>query len=167
MPAASDSVLTSGHILSYLTDMRDGQAVSFTTPSVNVGTPGFRAGRTLVLDVFIPAMTTRNPATPGVGVYTRPYMTLVLQEASGNPATEANWRDLLWLKQIRPHVPATSTGAGGGGLSTALFSNRFRVGFQTDKSQVRLSGSVIGSFPDFSGFYAAIVPAIRRSHELD
>jgi hypothetical protein len=168
MPASSESILTSGHILSYLTDMRDGVGASFTTPSVNIGGQGFRANRPLVLDVFIPAMTTRNPATPGVGVYTRPYMSLVIQENGGNPATEAGWRDVTWVKQIRPHVPAGSTGSGAaGGLSTAVFSNRFRIGFQSDKSNIRLSGSVLGSFADFSQFYAAIVPAIGRQHELD
>lgn len=166
MPASSESVLTSGHILSYLTDMRDGVALSFTTPSVNVGAVGFRANRALVLDLFIPAMTTRNPGS-GVGIYSGAFMTVVIQHADGNPATESNWRDLVWLKRIRPHVPAGSTGAGGNTLSTAIFSNRFRVGFETDKSQIRLSGTVLGSFADFSGFYAAVVPAIRRSHELD
>lgn len=166
MPAASESILTSGHFLSSLTDMRDGAGVLFTTPSINVGTMGFRANRTLVLDLFIPAFTNRSPGS-GVGIYTRPFMTVAIQHADGNPATEANWQTIVWSKTIRPHVPAGSTGTGGGGLSTAIFSNRYRIGFQTDKSQVRLSGTYLGSFPDFSQFYAAIVPAIARQHELD
>lgn len=166
MPAASESVLTSGHFLSNLSDMRDGVAQRFTTPSINIGGPGYRASRALILDVFVPAMTTRSPGS-GVGVYTRPYLTIGLQDANGDPTVEANWRDLGWIKLIRPHVPPTSTGAGGTSLSSAIFSNRFRFGFQTDRSQVRLTGQFLGSFPDFSQFFAAVVPAILRGHELD
>lgn len=166
MPAASESVLTAGHFLSNLTDMRDGVAQRFTTPSVNIGGVGYRASRALVLDVFIPAYTNRSPGS-GVGAYTRPFLTIGLQDAQGDPTTEANWRDLGWLKLIRPHVPAQSTGAGGTSLSSAIFSNRYRFGFQTDRSQVRLTGQYLGSFPDFSQFFAAIVPAILRGTEMD
>ncbi len=167
MPASSESVLTSGHILSNMSTMVDGVALSFTTPSIGIGALGFKmGGRPLVLDVFIPAFTTRNPATPGVGAYSRPYMTVVVQVARGNPATEANWRDFVILPQIRPLVPSGSTGAGT--AANPVLSNRYRVAFQVgSESNIRLSGQYLGSFPDFSQFYVAIVPGILKSAELD
>lgn len=165
MVAASESILSQDVVWSYLTDMRDGVPTNFTTPSINVGKTGFQKGEeALVFDIFFPAVTNRNPGS-GVGAYTRPYITGIFQHARGNPATEANWRDVGVMKLMRPHVPVGSTGAGS--ASNPIFSNRYRFALQTDRSQVRFSAQVLGSWPDLSMVYVAAVSGIRRSSEMD
>lgn len=167
MPADTNLILTSGHLLRNLTGMMDGVPIRFTTPSVNVGSGGTPDGQTLAVRVFIPAFTNVSNAVGAgaVGAFTRPYMTVVLQEADGNPATEANWKDLLSFGMIRPHVPTGSTGAGT--PSNPVYSNVYVRRFHTIRSQVRLSGMYIGSNPDFSFFHAAVYVGERRYRELD
>lgn len=161
MPADSNLILTRNVFLSNLTDMRDGVPLNFTTPSVNIGQVAVDGN--LVARIFIPAFTNRNPGS-GVGAYTRPTMSAVVQVAEGSPAVAGNWKDLMWFKQIRPQV---FSGDGSGTPSNMLFSREYIVRFNTDKSNVRISGQYIGSFPDFSAVQMDIHAGIRRPRELD
>ena len=164
MVAASESVLSQGHVWSIHTDMRDGVPTNFTTPSINVGKKGFQKGEeALVFEVFMPAVT--NGMATGVGAYTRPYVTGVFQHAYGNPATEANWRDVGIMKAMRPWVASGSTGVGT--ANNPVFSNRYRFALQTDRSQVRFSMQLLGSFPSLSMVYVAAVSGARRTGEMD
>lgn len=158
MPADNNLIFTSGVFLSNLTDMRDGAPLNFTTPRVNIGGVGMALSPEMTVRFFIPAFTNRSPGS-GVGAYTRPIMTAVVQGAGGNPATEANWVDVASLysqrgstRAIRPHVAISSTGAGG--PTNPIFSNVAVARFVAPFTNIRISGQFIGSFPDFSAVFA-------------
>jgi len=166
MVAASESILSQGHVWSYYTDMRDGVLTTFTTPSINVGRKGFQKGEeALVFEVFFPAVTNVNPITPGVGAYSAPNLTGIFQVNGGNPATEANWRDVGIMKRMYPFVPSGSTGAGT--AANPVFSNRYRFALQTDRSQVRFKLEALGSYLNLSMVYVAAVSGARRTSEMD
>lgn len=159
MPAQADLIFTQGHVFSFTgTDMRDGLGAIWTTPSVNLQGPGGGVGGSLVAKIVIPAVTNYNPATPGVGAYSAPYLSAVLQVNGGNPATEANWRNLTWFRLLRPHVPA---GTGAGTPSNPIYSSIAIVRFNCLESNVRLSGTVLGSYVNLSNLYAAVFKGDR------
>ena len=159
MPADANLIFTSGVFLSNLSDMRDGAPQRFTTPAVNIGSVGLALSPPMVARLFIPAFTNRSPGS-GVGVYTRPIMTAVVQGAGGNPATEANWVDVASLysqrgstRAIRPHVALSSDGSGG--TTNPIFSNVAVARFAgSPYTNYRISGQYLGSFPDFSAVFA-------------
>lgn len=166
MVTASEAILSQNHVWSFASDMRDGLPVNYTTPSINVGSLGFQKGEeALVFDLFFPAATNVNAGTPGVGVYSGAVLTGIFQHARGNPATEANWRDVGVMKRMRVHVPSGSTGAGT--IANPVFSNRYRFALQTDRSQVRFSLQALGSFHDLSMVRVAAVSGLRRQSEMD
>lgn len=165
MPADNNLIFTSGVFLSNLSTMIDGVPANFTTPRVVVGqNAGLPLSPNMVARLFIPAFTNRSPGS-GVGAFTRPIMTAVVQGNAGDPATAGGWVDVASLysqkgsRAIRPHVALSSTGAGG--PRNPIFSNvavaRFAGGEYTN---YRISGQYLGSFPDFS----AVVADLRLGH---
>ena len=164
MPADTNLIFSSGHIWSYLTDMRDGATVNFTTPALTLGTCGIPPGSLMVARLFIPAYTTRSPGA-GVG-FSRPFITAVVQGAEGAPATEANWQDVAYLRSIHPnncirvHVPTGSTGEGT--PANPIYSNVAIARFQGAYTNYRLSVQVIASWPDLS----AVTATLRVGHAL-
>ena len=159
MPADANLIFTQGVFLSNLSDMRDGAIVNFTTPRVNIGAVGMALSPPMTARLFIPAFTNRSPGS-GVGAFTRPTMTAVVQGAGGNPATEANWVDVISLysqrgstRAIRPHVALSSDGSGG--PTNPIFSNVAVARWAgTPYTNYRISGQYQGSFPDFSAVFA-------------
>lgn len=158
MPADANLIFTSGVFLSNLTDMRDGAVANFTTPRVNIGAVGMALSPEMTVRLFIPAFTNRNPGS-GVGAFTRPIMTAVVQGNGGNPATEANWVDVASLhslrgstRAIRPHVALSSDGTGG--PRNPVYSNIALARFVAPYTNYRISGQYQGSYPDFSAVQA-------------
>lgn len=157
-------IMTRNVFLSNLTDMRDGAAILFTTPAVNLSFLGVPPGTQMVAELFIPAVTNRNPGS-GVGAYSAATMAAVLQGCGGNTATEANWIDVASLvsvganRTIRVHVPS---GTGAGTTANPIYSNRAVARFHAHYTNYRLSGSYLGSFPDFSAVTAAIKLGARN-----
>ncbi|HYE58564.1 MAG TPA: hypothetical protein VD948_08665 [Rhodothermales bacterium] len=160
MPADNSLILTQNRAFSYFTDMRDGVGNIWTTPSVNLQGPGGGTGA-LVMRLYFPSFTNATPA----GSFRAAYLTAVVQVCGGDPATEANWRDLTYFRRMRPHVPTGSTGAGT--PQNPVYSNEYIVRFNCDETNVRLSGTVLGSFPNFSHLHVAVYKGARRGRELD
>lgn len=158
MPAQSELILTQGRNFSYLTT-GVGTGIMFTTPSVNLQGPGGGAGGSLVCKIVVPAFTNADPTTPGVGAFSTPLIQAVLQVAGGNPATEANWRNLVTFRDLSPFVPAGSTGAGT--PSNPIYSNTAIVRFNCIESNVRLTGRVHASFGNFSHLFVAVYKGDR------
>ncbi len=164
MPADANLIFTSGVFLSNLSDMRDGVPANFTTPSVSIGKVGLALSPPMVARLFIPAFTNRSPGS-GVGAYTRPIMTAVVQGNAGDPATAAGWVDVISMysqkgsRAIRPHVALSSTGQGG--VRNPIFSNVALARFAgAEYTNYRISGQYLGSFPDFS----AVQADLRMGH---
>ena len=158
MPADTNLILTQGRNFSYLTT-GVGTGIMFTTPSVNLQGPGGGAGGSLVCKIYVPAYTNADPTGPAVGAFSTPLIQAVLQVAQGNPATEANWRNLMTFADLSPFVPSGNTGAGT--AQNPIFSNTVIVRFNCVETNVRVSGRVHASFGNFSHLHIAIYKGAR------
>lgn len=152
------------HFLSNLTSGIGGTPFQFTTAYATLRSE-VPQDSNLVGVIDIPAYTNRNPGS-GVGAFSAPTMTVVIQAVRGSPTqADSAWFDVASFHTIRPRVPAGSTGAGT--PANPIFSNRYIAHFQTVFTNVRFSGQFQGSFADFSRAYMAIHAGTRRSRELD
>lgn len=161
MPADNRMVFTQGAPLSSFSDFRGNVASRFTTPSV-YAPGGINADRMMAVRAFVASFTNVN-----VGAFTIPRLTLGLQGALGNPATEANWVDLMAFPQLRPYVPGNLAAGGSNGAGTPgnlVLSNVVirRVAGPLPYTNYRLTGQFIGSSPYFGGFYAVLEAAHRQ-----
>lgn len=164
MPTERGFVLRSNVYLSNLTDMRDGVPFKFTTPYATLRSH-VPMDSNLVMVVDIPAYTNRRPGAATVSV-TQGTLTGVVQAVRGDPAqADGAWFDIAAFHTIKPFVPAGSTGAGT--PANPVYSNRYRVAFQTPFTNVRFSGQAFGPNFDFSNIYIAVHPGTRRGRELD
>jgi hypothetical protein len=164
MPADTNLILTQNHVFSYLSTSIHASGIMFSTPSVNLQGPGGGVG-TLVCRIFVPAFTNADPVTPGVGAFSAGTIRAILQVAAGNPATEANWRNHVTFRDLTPRVPNGGTGAGT--PQQPIFSNVAIVRFACVETNVRLTGTVSGSFANFSFLHVAIYKGDRGGPQDD
>tara|TARA_Y100000310_G_scaffold53151_1_gene48749 strand:+ start:346 stop:849 length:504 start_codon:yes stop_codon:yes gene_type:complete len=164
MPGDTGRIFTEGHILSSLSDFRDGNAQTITTPALTDVTP-VRYDANLLAEIVFGSFTNRQPqATAGVGAYTAPTMEATIQGAIGNPATEANWSNVASFGLIRPHVPS---GTGAGTPANPIFSNRYQARFQHGVyTNWRVRATFTGSYPDFGNMQARLLAGGHRAREF-
>lgn len=152
MPIQASLIMTRNVLLSNLSTFLDGPLIR-TTPYVSVGGLGVPAGSPAVAVLFIPAYTNRNPAS-GVGIYSAPLITTMLQGSGGDPTVEATWQDVGLLHSIggvnymRPLVPVGSTGEGT--PENPIRSNRAIIRFVSKYTNYRLSIQFKGDYFDAS-----------------